>query len=395
MKVAMLGWEFPPFMAGGLGIHCLELTQGLARAGVTVDFYMPHMETIEGPLKVAAHHDHLRIKEVEADPAVGPYAGNSGHYDENFNAAVALYNQRLIEAFDSTDADVLHCHDWITVEAALELRRRTGIPLVFTVHSTEFDRSAGFMPQSWIEDIERRGIQGADRVIAVSRYTKAIVERNYGADPQRIAAVHNGVDLQKFNEPSARDYREGHDTVLFLSRLSRQKGPLYFLKAARRVLDVRPSTHFVVAGTGEMQQECEAFVAQNGMADHVTFPGFIPVESLADVYAQHDVYVLPSVSEPFGISVLEAMATGLPTIVSKSSGVAEGLAHVLKVEYWDTDEMANMILRLLESPALREELGRNGAKEVHRFTWAATASRTLDVYWRVLADRAKRPGAAT
>jgi glycosyltransferase involved in cell wall biosynthesis len=383
MKVAMLGWEFPPFMAGGLGIHCLELTQGLARIGVQLDFYMPHMPSMADGLRVADHHGHLNIVEVEAEP-IDPYGGSTRdkgrRYEQNFNAAVMLYNERLVDAFKSFDADVLHCHDWITVPAALELRRRTGIPLVFTVHSIEHDRSAGFMPQAWIEDIERRGVAGADRVIAVSRYTKGLVEKAYGADPSKVVAVHNGVDFSKFKPGMDRDYHDGRGSVLFLSRLSRQKGPLYFLKAAKRVLEVRPGTRFVVAGKGEMLGECIEYAFDQGIADNVRFTGFVDMEQQAAFYESHEVYVLPSVSEPFGISVLEAMATGLPTIVSRTCGVGEALKHVLRAEYWDTDEMADQIVRLLDSPELREELGRNGAREARSFTWDKSCAKTLAVY---------------
>ncbi|HEX2065777.1 MAG TPA: glycosyltransferase family 4 protein [Candidatus Thermoplasmatota archaeon] len=392
MKVAMLGWEFPPFMAGGLGIHCLELTQHLARQGVAIDFYMPHMQAIEGGLRVAEHHGHLRIKEVEADPGLSPYGNGRSQYERNFNAAVSLYNQRLVDAFDSHDADVLHAHDWITVPAALELKRRTGKPLVLTMHSLESDRSAGFYPQAWIEGIERSGVHGADKVIAVSRYTKRLVERQYGADPAKVVAIHNGIDPGKFHDPAGRDYdcAAGHGTVLFLSRLSRQKGPLHFLRAARRVLDVRPGARFVMAGTGEMLGECIQYALEHGMGDRVRFTGFVGGDELADFYARNDVYVLPSVSEPFGISVLEAMATGLPTIVSHACGVGEALQHVLRAGHDETEEMAALIVALLDSSVLREELGRNGAREAKRFTWAACASKTLDAYLAV-ARAAARP----
>lgn len=384
MKVAMLGWEFPPFMAGGLGIHCLELTQNLAAQGVQIDFYMPHMQGIEGGLRVAEHHSHLRIKEVEADPGLSPYGGGRSQYERNFNAAVHLYNQRLVDAFDSHDADVLHAHDWITVPAAIELKRRTGKPLVLTMHSLESDRSAGFYPQAWIEGIERAGVHGADRVIAVSGYTKRLVERQYGADPAKVVPVHNGIDAGKFHDPATRDYAAGSGTVLFLSRLSRQKGPLHFLRAARRVLDVRPGARFVMAGTGEMLGECIQFALEHGMGDRVKFTGFVGGDELAGFYARNDVYVLPSVSEPFGISVLEAMATGLPTIVSHACGVGEALQHVLRAGHDETEELASLIVALLDSAALREEMGRNGAREAKRFTWAACASRTLDVYLSAL-----------
>ncbi len=383
MKVAMLGWEFPPFLAGGLGIHCLEVTLDLARRGVAIEFYMPHMATIEGGMRVAEHHSHLDIKEVEADPSISPYGGGQAQYEHNFNDAVALYNERLVASFDSHDADVIHAHDWITVPAALELRRITGKPLVLTIHSMESDRSAGFMPQQWIADIERRGVHGADLVIAVSRYTKDALTQQYGVDPAKVVAIHNGIDVAKFHHAEGRDYARSVGPVLFLSRLSRQKGPLHFLRAARRVLEVRPGARFVMAGTGEMLGECIQYALEAGIAHQVTFTGFVSSDDLADVYTHNGLYVLPSVSEPFGISVLEAMATGLPTIVSTSTGVGEALHHVLRSNYDDVDGMAEMIIALLDSPDLREEMGRNGAKEAARFTWDICAARTLDVYWRL------------
>lgn len=393
MKVAMLGWEFPPFMSGGLGIHCLELTTGLANRGVDIDFYMPRMASKANPTPIADQHSHLRIIEVDADGGIGPYSSKGGTYEANFNRAVANYNDRLVENFDSHGADVLHCHDWITVPAALELRQETGIPLVFTVHSTEYDRSGGFAPQAWIEDIERQGLHGADRVIAVSRYTKGLLQQNYGVDPARVVPVHNGVDVTKFASTTPRDYDAKRGTVLFLSRLTRQKGPLNFLKAAKRVLEIRPEARFVVAGHGDMLGQCIEYAFTQGIEERVQFTGFVPPEELADAYAQNEIYVLPSLSEPFGISVLEAMASGLPTIVSKTSGVGEGLAHVFKVGCEETDEMADMIVGLLDSPPLREELGRNGAAETRRFTWAASSAKTLDVYRSVVAARRPRVSA--
>ncbi len=389
----MLGWEFPPFMAGGLGVHCLALTKELARAGVDIDFYMPHMKTLEGGERVADHHDHARIVEIEADPDVGPYEGSGRSsreprdYDAKFDEAVELYNQRLVEAFDSPDADVLHCHDWITVPAALELRARTGIPLVFTVHSTEVDRSGGRTPQGWIADIERAGMHTADRVIAVSGYTKELIERVYDAPPERVVPIHNGIDTAQFEDAGTRDYEDRRGTVLFLSRLVPQKGPLHFLEAARRVLEVHPDARFVVAGKGPMMTECIDYTIEHGIAGNVHFAGFVPDHSLAEVYGKSAVYVLPSISEPFGISILEAMATGLPTIVTKTTGAGEALDHVLKVDFWDTEEMADMMIGLLSSTALREEMGRRGGREVHKFAWEDCGRDTLALYQDLLAQR--------
>ncbi|MHB8605089.1 MAG: glycosyltransferase family 4 protein [Thermoplasmatota archaeon] len=388
MKVAMVGWEFPPFMSGGLGVHCLELTTELAKMGVDIDFYMPHIETVEGPLHVKGHHKHVNVIEVEADPALAPYAGNRRRrYDEAFNDAVHLYNERLKAEFVSRDVDLVHAHDWITAPAALYLQHAEGLPLVWTCHSTEFDRSAGFYPQEWIARIEGRAAREADRVIAVSAYTANELARLYGAEPARVTPVHNGVDFSKFGDASRRDYSRAACRVLYLSRVSRQKGPMSFIRAAHRVCEVERDTTFVVAGKGEMVPEMIDYTIRNGISNRVTFTGFIPDAAAQKLYDQSDVYVLPSVSEPFGISVLEAMTSGLPTIVSKTTGVGEALSHVLRAHHWDTDEMADQILSLARHRRLRESLGRNGALEVRKFTWAATGRKTLAVYQRVLADR--------
>ncbi|HWG90030.1 MAG TPA: glycosyltransferase family 4 protein [Candidatus Thermoplasmatota archaeon] len=393
----MIGWEFPPFLAGGLGIHCLELTTELSRKGVQIDFYMPHMASIEGNRRVADHHKHLRIIEVEADPEVliqgGPYGGGGRQrgrgYEANFNDAVMQYNERLLNAFDSYDADVIHCHDWITVPAAVELKHRTGKPLVFTVHSTEYDRSAGFFPQNWIINLERLGIHEADAVIAVSGYTRDQLVERFRGDASKIFPIHNGVNYDKLPASVTKDYNKSNRTVLFLSRVSRQKGPIFFMEAARKVLDVDPSVRFIMAGKGEMLPEMIQFAVRNNMMDRMSFTGYVTDAEAFSLFQNSDVYVLPSVSEPFGISILEAMTSGIPTITSKTTGVGEALNHVLKAHYWDTWEMADMILRLLDSRALREELGRNGAREARKFTWDRCASATLDVY-RWTADQARR-----
>ncbi|PSG96096.1 glycosyl transferase [Thermoplasmatales archaeon SW_10_69_26] len=393
MKVAMIGWEFPPFIAGGLGVHSLELTAGLARSGVDIDFYMPRMETGEDQPQPGSHHDHVEINEVAAAPAESPYAGTGGSqtsegagYGDDFNQAVDRYNDRVVDAFDAHDADLLHCHDWITVPGALEIRRRTGLPLVFTVHSTEYDRSAGLDPQHWIETIERRGVHEAERVIAVSEYTKQLVEDRYDADPDTVVAIHNGVDLARWDQPPEPRTEQTAGTVLFLSRLVRQKGPLFFLEAAERVLEQAPQARFVVTGKGSMLRECLEHTIDRGIADRVHFTGFVPEEELAEVYQASDVYVLPSVSEPFGITVLEAMASGVPTIVSKTSGVGEALDHVLTVDFWDTDELADLILGVLDHEPLRSEMRTRGGEEVRQFSWDDTCRETLSVYEDLLQE---------
>lgn len=383
MKVGMIGWEFPPFMAGGLGIHCLELTTQLAKLGVDIDFYMPHM-ALEGNLRVAGHHRHLRIHEVEADPDIGPYEGASRGYDDAFNDAVWQYNMRVVDAFVSHDADLIHAHDWITYKAAAEIKRRTGKPLVWSCHSTEYDRSAGFFPQEWIIDVEKAAVRDADLVIAVSELTRKQLIERFGADPNKVVAVHNGVDFSKWADVKGRDYGRSDKIVLYLSRVSRQKGPMSFIRAAKRVLDRDRSVRFVVAGKGEMIPEMIHYCIENGIMENVTFTGFVPDSEAQKLYEKADVYVLPSVSEPFGISVLEAMTSGCPTLVSKTTGVGEALTHVLRAEHWDSDEMADQIIAVLHNRPLREALGKNGALEVRKFTWERCGRRTLDAYRRAL-----------
>ncbi|HWH08504.1 MAG TPA: glycosyltransferase family 4 protein [Candidatus Thermoplasmatota archaeon] len=390
MKVGMIGWEFPPFMAGGLGIHCLELTTQLAKMGVDIDFYMPHM-SLEGDLRVADHHKHVKIHEVEADPGLSPYGdGRQRGYEESFNDAVWQYNMRVVDAWRSHDADVIHAHDWITYKAAAELKRRTGKPLIWSCHSTEYDRSAGFFPQEWIIDIEKAAVRDADLVIAVSGLTRQQLIDRYGADPEKVVAIHNGVDFSKWAEHSGRDYSRSNKVVLYLSRVSRQKGPMSFIRAAKRVLDRDRGVRFVVAGKGEMVPEMIQYCIQNGIMENVTFTGFVPDAEAQKLYEMADVYVLPSVSEPFGISVLEAMTSGCPTIVSKTTGVGEALTHVLRAEHWDSDEMADQILAVLRDKSLREALGRNGALEVRKFTWERCGRKTLDAYQRAV-HRARGP----
>jgi len=393
LKVAMIGWEFPPFMAGGLGIHCLELTTQLAKMGVAIDFYMPHM-ALEGDLRVATHHKHLNIHEVEADPALSPY-GNTRQrgYDDAFNDAVWQYNRRVVDEFASHDADVLHAHDWITFQAAAEIKRRTGKPLVWSCHSTEFDRSAGFFPQQWIIDLEKEAVRQADLVIAVSEYTRKQLIERYGAAPHKVVPIHNGVDFSKWAEHGSRDYGRSNKVVLYLSRVSRQKGPMSFIRAAKRVLDQDRSVRFVVAGKGEMIPEMIRYCIANGIMEHVTFTGFVPDSEAQKLYEMADCYVLPSVSEPFGISVLEAMTSGCPTIVSKTTGVGEALTHVLRAEHWDSDEMADQILAVLRDRPLREALGKNGALEVRKFTWERCGRKTLGAYEAAL--RAAQPMAVS
>lgn len=372
MRIAMIGWEYPPFKAGGLATHCYGLTRGLADKGVVVDFFMPKTKRSVGSDKI-----NLRIIEV-GETDVFPYdRPDVKEIGGNFFDAVYFYNNLVVSRVDDRIRkkgryDAIHCHDWLTMKAGIVLKERWGIPLILTIHSTEYDRSGWIYPNQWFIDIEREGMQKADRIIAVSHYTKRIIVEKYGIDPDKIVVVYNAV----YPIPEGRK----REIVLFLGRLTIQKGAEFFLKAAQKVKDFEPDARFIVAGTGDMLPRLIGQAIDMGISDRVVFTGRLTDEEVRHIYGISSVYVMPSVSEPFGISALEAISAGTPTIVSKTAGVTEAFNNCLRVDFWDSDEMANKIVSLLRYDPLRRTLAREGRSEVELFTWDRVAGRTVDVY---------------
>lgn len=376
MRVAMLGWEFPPFQAGGLGVHCYHLTECLAARGVRLDFFMPDVKG--APAKVP----WMKLHKVP-DPMVNPYSsmGTRAQYVHEFARAVEVYNQALVDSFPQDRFDVLHAHDWITFRAALAIKARTGLPLVVSMHSTEWDRSGGFRPQEWIADIERAGCQGADEVIGVSGYTCRQLGQTYGVPRERLHPVHNGVEVAKYEWGAAnRDYAQRPGMVLFLSRLTAQKGCLQFVHMAERLLELGVDAHFALGGTGPLKREIEQEVAERRLGHRINMLGFVPEEDVPGLYRKASAYVLPSFSEPFGISALEAAAAGLPVVLSRSTGVAEVLPHALQADFWDVDLLGEYVRALLEHPNLARAMGTAALDVARRMTWARCAERTQQVY---------------
>ncbi|MFH1106536.1 MAG: glycosyltransferase family 4 protein [Candidatus Micrarchaeota archaeon] len=396
----MLGWEFPPAVSGGLGVHCYELTKALSMRGAEIDFYMPR--TASAPTSPAANVRVLPVdfdsfKGLEKFLLPGPYPSSAyrittklgaqplgENYGTNFFQEVAKYNvlaARLVEINHAERGyDVIHFHDWLATKAGLEAAARTGRPGVVTIHSTEFDRTANLSPMDWIVQIEREAVQKSDAVITVSNMMRSQLLERFSADPDRLSVVYNGVDPLQFKAPHRKPASFGRKVVLFHGRLSIQKGPDFFLKAARRVLEVEPDVQFVVGGKGGMMQQLIDETFALGIMGNVTFTGFVPEDELASLYASADVYVLPSVSEPFGISVLEAMASGVPVIVSKSAGVGERLKHALKADFWDVDEMAQQIIAVLRYPQLKGMMSLHSAQEAAEFSWQKAAGETMQAY---------------
>ncbi|MFH1100819.1 MAG: glycosyltransferase family 4 protein [Methanobacteriota archaeon] len=365
MKIAMIGWEYPPFKVGGLGTHCYGLTHGLADKGIQIDFYMPKIRN-----KIKSDKKNINIIEV-GETEIFPYdRPDDKSLGGKFFEKVYKYNELLVSKVKGK-YNAVHCHDWLTMKAGIQIKEKLGIPLIVTVHSTEYDRAGWLYPNQWFIDIEREGMEKADRVIAVSNFTKQVIVEKYGINPDKISVVHNAVYPIGGGEKK--------NLVLFLGRLTLQKGPEFFLKAAKKVLE-HEDTHFVIAGTGDMLPRLINQAVDMGISSKVIFTGKLTDEEVRHIYKISSVYVMPSVSEPFGITALEACSAGTPTIVSKSSGVSEVFHNCFKVDFWDTDEMANKIISIIRYQPLRETMMDYSKQEINLFTWDRVADRTLDVY---------------
>jgi glycosyltransferase involved in cell wall biosynthesis len=401
VKVLMLGWEFPPFFAGGVGVVCEAMTRALARRGTEVTYLMPRapgrdaepglrvvspggpvpgveVVALSSVLTSYATQPGARTISVPGEPraaegAGGPlYGPNLLEEVERFADSAASFVRERKPAFD-----LIHAHDWTTFHAGIALKAQTGRPLAVHVHITEFDKSGGQHADSRVYALEREGMAGADRVFAVSRRVAERCITSYGVDPARLRVVYNAI------EPDRRDVARipvGDRIVLFLGRVTLQKGPDYFVEAARRVLEKEPDVTFVMAGQGDMLPRMIERAAELGLGRRMLFPGFVDRDRAAALYESADVFVMPSVSEPFGIVPLEAMDRGVPVIVSRQSGVGELLSHVLKVDFWDVDDLAAKIVYALRYPCLARELRERGRQEVGRLSWDAVADRLEHLY---------------
>jgi glycosyltransferase involved in cell wall biosynthesis len=310
--------------------------------------------------------------------------GDSGNYGFDLLGEVQRYALAGGVIAGEEEFDVIYAHDWLSFGAGMEAKRVSGKPLIVHVHATEFDRCGGpWGVNKDVYDIEKRGMEAADCVIAVSELTKNIIVREYGIPADKIRVVYNGIDettaprgggaLPRLRALKAAGFR----LVLFLGRITLQKGPDYFLRAAKRVLQHNPQVLFVISGSGDMEEQVMRLAAELGIADHVLFTGFLTGSERHEMYSSADLFVMPSVSEPFGITTLEAMRLGTPVLLSKQSGVAEVVRHALKADFWDVDEMANKILSVVGYPGLREALAENAAREAANLTWS-DAARKID-----------------
>ena len=329
--------------------------------------------TVKETIKTGEHSEHIVFRNKFQF---------SGKYGTNLMEEVARYAMVAGTIAAQQDFDIIHAHDWLTYSAGIVAKKVSGKPLVIHVHATEFDRSGENVNQQ-VYDIERRGMEAADRVITVSNLTRNIVINRYGINPDKVVTVHNAVDFQTREDVEV-DRGVKEKVVTFLGRITFQKGPEYFIEAANKVLKRFPNVRFVMAGSGDLFNRSVRRVAQLKIATKFHFTGFLRGDDVQKMFLYSDVYVMPSVSEPFGISPLEAMRAGVPTIISKQSGVAEVLKHSIKVDYWDVDALADAIYGLLAYPALGKMAGEEGLDEVNQLKWENAALKVEEVYKDVL-----------
>lgn len=422
----MFGWEFPPHISGGLGTACFGLSKALVNCDVELIFVVPKVfgdENAEQIRIINASEVAVNIREemnksylekfsyLEINSTLVPYIGDeeyfnikekiekgdklevqtldshkfqfAGGYGKNLMEEVKRYAMVAASVAASNDHDIIHAHDWLTYLAGIEAKKVSGKPLVVHMHATEFDRSGENVNQI-VYDIERAGMEAADMVIAVSHLTRNIVINRYGINPEKVITVHNGVDTPntECEAEITRPFKE--KIVTFLGRITFQKGPEYFIEAAHRVLKRDENVRFVMAGSGDMLPSMIRRVAKLGIANKFHFTGFLKGEDVDKMFGISDVYVMPSVSEPFGISPLEAMRSNVPVIISKQSGVAEVLKHAIKVDFWDIDAMADSIYGLLNYDALPTMFKKYGKDEVNNIKWDHAASKVVEVYQKFL-----------
>jgi len=442
MKILMFSWEFPPLISGGLAMACYGMVKALLAQGIKIDLVLPTREMVYFPLRQESdadtmpvvfldpvQHSEYIIQKFETMQERLEYVGistrpesyfqlsevknflvsyRSKEYSESHNLAenelfdemtthligdedlmkkVQEYTIRSERFAKELQYDLIHAHDWLTYPAGMLSRKISQKPLVVHIHATEFDRAGGPGDER-IHKIEHAGMMYANLVIAVSQYTAQMIMSRYRIDTGKIRIVHNAFSMPEDAVYAKKRIFKG-PTVLFLGRITLQKGPDYFLDVAARVLEQHPDARFIMAGTGDMARRLLRRSAELRLRNKFLFSGFLNRKQVERILRASDIYVLPSVSEPFGIAPLEAMAYGITAIISKQSGVAEVVNHAFKVDYWDVDLMADTINHLIEHPELCRKMGLDGKNEVNRIQWNEAAEKIRPLYSQVLAQYLK------
>jgi glycosyltransferase involved in cell wall biosynthesis len=426
MKVLMFGWEFPPHISGGLGTACYGLTKGLSKHDdLDILFVVPkaHGDEDQSSTQIIGASDiHVSKKNInlhsygkeysliEVNSMLVPYIGEEEYYElikkyelqnqqvihENFEGKFSfsgtyganLYSEIMNYSIVArtialnNEFDIIHAHDWLTYPAGIAAKEMSGKPLVIHVHATDFDRSGGSVNPR-VYEIEKQGMDKADKIITVSNWTRDIVINKYGINPEKVVTVYNAVE--PIDQIENKQFQKGINDkiVTFLGRITLQKGPEYFIEAAYKVLQKMDNVRFVMAGSGDMMNKMILRTARLGISNRFHFTGFLTGDDVYQMFSMSDVYVMPSVSEPFGISPLEAMQSNVPVIISNQSGVSEILNHAIKIDFWDIDAMADAIYGLIQYPALSDMFKTYGKQEVENLKWEKSASHVRDIYYSV------------
>lgn len=395
----MFGWEFPPITMGGLGVACEGLVRGLVNHNVKVTFVLPRKLPVNVPYVKFVSASLNEIDKTYVNSLLTPYMtseeytqtineleknGNFEMYGKSLFQEVERYAISAATISSKEEFDIIHAHDWLTYKAGVNAKKASGKKLVVHVHATEFDRTGGNGINSYVYEIEKYGMENADAVICVSNFTKRKVIENYGIPESKIRVVHNAIDNTDRRTEEKNPFKQGKKVVLFLGRITLQKGPDYFLYVAKRVLDYYPNVVFIMAGSGDMERFSIETAVRLGLADKVFFTGFLRGEDINRAYKMADLYVMPSVSEPFGLTPLESIMNGTPALISKQSGVSEVLNHCLKADFWDIDDMANKIIGVLKYKELHHCLKENSFNEVKKINWNDSAAKCLKIYNEVL-----------
>lgn len=411
MKVLMLSWELPPAIVGGVGMVCAEICKELSNyEDIYIEYAMPygpqHYMPFSSNCKViGVQHQTIEYKNIKFRkiPTLlscyqtsqeytqryeevskinsGEYKSPKQIYGANLLQEVELYSRRIVAMYKNASFDVIHAHDWTTMKAAIELKKVTGIPVIFHVHITEYDKTGNCGGHPEIIAIEKYALEHADSIVAVSNYVKKQLLEKYAAPEHKITVIHNAMIGDLVKSMTKQQLFPGKKTVLFMGRMTLQKGPEYFLRAAKKVLEFRDDIRFVVAGGGDQLQAMISLAQHLGISEQVYFHGGAYTRVEAErYYTSSDVFVMPSVSEPFGVVPYEAIVKGTPTIISKQSGISEVLNHTLKVDFWDIDEMAHKILALIDYTPLHTCIQEFAYNEIDKHTWDKSVSKIVNLY---------------
>lgn len=399
----MFGWEYPPAHCGGLGVACQGIVRGLRHHGAAVTLVLPHDASSEDGVSILTPADLGVEGLIAVQTRLHPYDSIETYaarvaaaqdidllspelYGSDLGEAVERYTASAVELTKNVPADIVHTHDWMTIGAGVRAARALRKPLVAHVHATELDRTE-FHPNAWIFAQELKGLQAADHILAVSAYTKNLLTREYGIRADKITVLHNGAFAVPAYTRQVEKHGKRHPLVLFLGRLTVQKGVTYFLRAARKIADHRSDVRFVVAGDGYLLPQLMAQSCDMGLADRIIFAGRVSSAEARQLYLKADCFVMPSVSEPFGLVALEAITHGAPVVMSRQSGAAEVIQNSLIVDFWDTDKMADCILTVLREEPLRRAMHSQTPRILRNLTWDRQAGKILCAYKAVIGRR--------